>query len=411
MLQLAVFNSHPIQHFAPWWKEVAPDPSVRIKVYYYSQANLKPYYDPGFGQTMRYDVDLLGGYEHAFLPRAWPFRDPTSLQWYALNGGIDAALRERPWDGVLLFGYNLLNNWKVLRRCRRLGIPVLYFSDSNARVAFQRAGWKLLLRNYLVRKFFRQVAGFLSPSASNAEYLMSLGAPREKIWRCPIPIDVGRFAAGAAAMSREDRARLRQRYGLGADDFVLVSSGKLIERKAPLDLVDAVRSLGDPRVKALFIGTGPLEEEVRRRGGECVRMAGFVNQEEIPRVLAAADAAALPASYDLHPLAVIEAMAVGLPVVASDVIALHGPEEVLRHCENGFVYPTGDVRELASLIARLKANPDLWRTMGERAAELAREQSPRGAAAALVRCLGEIRGSAAGSERDGLRALPQSVGR
>jgi glycosyltransferase involved in cell wall biosynthesis len=391
MLKIAVFNSHPIQHFAPWWREIAQDPSVFLKVFYYSQANVKSSCDHEFGTNIAYDVDLLGGYDYSFLPRQWPLSDSETVRWHLWNKGIRSALRERRWDGVLIFGYNMLNNWRILRACRRMSIPVFYFSDSNARIMYQRSVWKLLIRGFLVRRFFRHIYGFLSPSSSNAEYLRRSGVPSVKIVRCPYPVDVPRFVNSVNDQGPEERIRLRKRYGLEPDDFVVVFCGKLLPRKRPLDLVEAVRAIGDPRIKALFVGTGVLEEEVRKFGGEWVRMAGFVNQKEIPRILAAGDLGVLPSEYEPHGQVVAESLVVGVPVVCNNLVGAQGPDDILRHGENGFAYPSGDIKELSRLIAHVKSDPELRMRLSRRAVEIGRTQSAQSAAEILIRCVRGIR--------------------
>lgn len=391
MLELAVFNSHPTQHFAPWWQALGEDERIRVKVFYFSRANVETHYDPEFDFDLRYDVDLLSGYESEFLSRGWPFRNPTTPGWYRWNRGLDRAVTERRWHGVLIFGYNMVNNALVVRRCRMLGIPLLFYGDSNVRTAFDKPFWKLWIKAVFVRAFFRRIDAFLPIGDSNRDYLLHYGARADRMWWCPCPVDVGRLQRAVRNFSGPERAELRRRYGLTPDDFVVTFSGKLVERKRPLDLAEAVTATGDPKIKALFVGSGPLELRLRRAGGEQVRLTGFVNQQEIARVLALGDLAAMPSSYDAHPLAVTESLALGIPVLVSDRVGCHGPNDVLRDGENGLVYPSGDVGALAGAILGLKADADRRRRMGERARRLAGTQSPGVAAQAVVRCLRELR--------------------
>jgi glycosyltransferase involved in cell wall biosynthesis len=388
--QLAVFMSHPIQHFSPWWQELARNSDVDLKVYYYSRANMVRYFDKEFGLSMSYDIDLLSGYEHVVLPRQWPFRHPTSVDWYMLNAGVGRAVRERSWDAVLVFGYAPLNNWAVVRAARRAGVPILYYSDSNQLTEGAKPSWKLAIKRLVVRRYLRRMTAFLTPGNMNQLYLQGYGASPERMWFCPLPVDVDRFRSTAEA-GQADRDRLRARFGLAPTDFVVAFNGKLVDRKRPVDLADAVRSAGDPGLKALFIGTGPLVNEIKARGGDCVRVTGFVNQAELPSVLALADLAVMPSSHDPHPLAVTEFMALGIPAVVSDRIGCIGQDDVVRPGETGLVYPCGDVAALTAAVFRLRRDGDLRRQMGRRAAAVADTQTPRVAADAVVRCLEGIR--------------------
>jgi glycosyltransferase involved in cell wall biosynthesis len=387
MLQIAIFQSHPIQHFAPWWQELARDPALRIKVFYYSRAGTEPMYDPLFGRMVQWDVDLLSGYEHEFLPRRWPRWGGTLPRWHMRNGGIRRAVAERPWDAVLIFGYTYLNNWRVARWCRRYRVPLLHQGDTSQIHALDRSSLKLVLKRRILTRFFRRVDGFLTPGNSSRDYLRYYDVPASKTWFCPMPVDLERFRSRLAGESPADRDALRRRLDLAADDFVVTFSGKMQPGKRPKDLAAAVRAIGDPRVKALYIGSGAMEEEVRRVGGEQVCMAGFVNQADMPRYVALGDVSVMPSAIDQHPLAVTESLGLGIPVLLSDRCGCYGPDDVLRDGENGFVYPCGDVEALAALIVQLRDDAALRRRLGERGREIAQTQTPQAAREVLVRCV------------------------
>jgi glycosyltransferase involved in cell wall biosynthesis len=148
-------------------------------------------------------------------------------------------------------------------------------------------------------------------------------------------------------------------------------SGKIVQRKRPQDLLAAVRSLNRPDVCALYIGAGALEDEIRQSAGDFARFTGFVNQAEMPKVLALCDILAMPSEHDAHPIIVTEAECLGIPVVLSDLCGCYGPGDVFRDGESGILYPCGDVRRLAEALARLVDSPETRSRMGARARELA----------------------------------------
>ncbi len=112
---------------------------------------------------------------------------------------------------------------------------------------------------------------------------------------------------------------------------------------------------------------GPLASEVRRRGGERVHLLGV--RSDIPDLLHASDLFALASDYEGLPVAVIEAMAAGLPVVAT---AVGGVPELVEHGITGLLTPPRDGPALARALATLAADPSLRTAMGERGAERAR---------------------------------------
>ncbi len=98
---------------------------------------------------------------------------------------------------------------------------------------------------------------FLVIGSRNREYYRSFGVPDEKLFWAPYGVDNEWFALPHADRAAA-RARIRSRLGVGPDAVVIASSAKLIERKRPLDLVDAVAALRDRGIDAhaLFIGDG-----------------------------------------------------------------------------------------------------------------------------------------------------------
>lgn len=392
MIRLAVFQSHPTQNFAPLWQELAKDCDIAVSVFYYSRANVAPRFDPHYGQTMTYDIDLLSGYEHQFLPRRWPWRDPVSISGWALNDGISSAVAAGPWDAALVFGYSHLNNWTVARACRRQGVPLLYFSDSNIRTVQQHSGSRAVAKRFVVGKFFSSIDRFLSPSTSNTEYLRAFGAAPGRIRRFPFPVDIDRLRRSATGMSPQERQELMHRYQLTPNDFVVAYLGKLYDGKRPRDLAKAVVATNDRGIKALFIGSGAAEVELTSYRDQ-VRLAGFVNQQDVAKVLSLAQLSVMPSAIDAFGLNVTESLALGIPVLVSDRCGCHGPDDVLQDGQNGFVYSCGNVTELSARIVELKHNLSLRREMSRRATSTVESQSLRSAKLALLKWVDELRSS------------------
>ena len=102
--------SHPIQHFCPLWQNLARRPGVELRVFYYSRHGVEGSLDQEFGIKVTWDVDLLTGYMHEFLPRRWPTSDPLDCTGKALNSGVGQALSAGA-DVAYVSGYAHINNW------------------------------------------------------------------------------------------------------------------------------------------------------------------------------------------------------------------------------------------------------------------------------------------------------------
>jgi glycosyltransferase involved in cell wall biosynthesis len=148
------------------------------------------------------------------------------------------------------------------------------------------------------------------------------------------------------------------------DRPLIVAVGRL---KAPKDFLTLVRALGrlEPgSFEAVIVGDGPdrvrLEDEIRALGlAGCLTLAG--ERRDVPELLAAADVFALASSSEGMPVSVLEAMAAGLPVVASRVGGV--PEQVVDG-ETGVLVDPGDAEDLADALSRLLGDVELRRRLG-----------------------------------------------
>jgi glycosyltransferase involved in cell wall biosynthesis len=151
---------------------------------------------------------------------------------------------------------------------------------------------------------------------------------------------------------------------------------RLIPRKGIHDLIDAVSDLQDQNVEVHIIGTGPAEKELhelaKRRGvGQLVQFHGYQTPLRVQELNAKADIFVLPTWSEAFPNVILEAMSVGLPVIATRVGGI--PEAVLDGVTGILVEPR-DCESLARAIRRLSVDGDLRRSMGEAGFQRVRKQ-------------------------------------
>jgi glycosyltransferase involved in cell wall biosynthesis len=142
---------------------------------------------------------------------------------------------------------------------------------------------------------------------------------------------------------------------------------RLHEQKAPLLLVEALAMLRDrdASFRAALVGSGPLAQATRERVDELglqetVAVLPFTG--EVGPALAAFDLYVLPSLWESLPVGVLEAMAMGLPVLASDV---GGVREAVDHDRTGLLVPRGAVTELVDAMERLLGDEHRRQAMGE----------------------------------------------
>jgi glycosyltransferase involved in cell wall biosynthesis len=402
VLRFAAVLSHPIQHYSPVFRELAKQPGIRVRVLYLCDYGVRESYDPGFGVSYAWNVPLLGGYEHEFLrpgfsPVAFSFREMDSSR---LSERLDDYRPHAIW----VHGYGQRLSWRAVKWARRNGAAVLYFGDSE--LLHRRPLASQLLKKLALPLFFGRCDAFITAGDNNEAYYRHYRVPHSKLFRGSCPIEVARFRD--AVGRRADRDAIRAQWGVPANAFVVVLSGKLQPYKRPGDLIEAVgllRAIKDRPIHALLLGDGPMRGDLMKQShrvgvADRVHVTGFINQSEIPSVLASCDVLAVTSERDAHPLSVAEALAVGLPVVCSDRVGCVGPTDSARPGVTALVYPCGDVRRLADAIVTLARDDGLYRQLADNAERVADEQDVSVTVSAIVRALASLRPSFASDWRN-----------
>ncbi len=165
------------------------------------------------------------------------------------------------------------------------------------------------------------------------------------------------------------RSTVRAALGTPGDTRVIVSVGRLDVQKGLDTLLTALGRLRPARSSVWLVGDGPeragLEAQARALGiSEWVRFLGF--RSDVPALLQASDLFVLPSRYETTPIAILEAMAAGLPSIVTDV----GDNRYLvEDGASGLVVPPDDVSDLAAAIETLLSDPERRQRMGAAARE------------------------------------------
>jgi len=159
--------------------------------------------------------------------------------------------------------------------------------------------------------------------------------------------------------SEGDRRQARREAGAVGVPLV-VYSGRLVWEKGVQTLIEAVPDIAarHPGLRVLIAGRGPLEAELRdlaaRTAASAVEFAGFLPEQRLRPLVAAADCAVVPSRYEPFGMVAVEAAALGTPVVASDV---GGLREVVDPGRTGLLVPPGDPEALAHAVAQVLSDP------------------------------------------------------
>jgi glycosyltransferase involved in cell wall biosynthesis len=195
------------------------------------------------------------------------------------------------------------------------------------------------------QQIFTKADGIQAISNYLADWAREMGA-KCSVSVIPNGVDVERFASSGIKGAKHE--------------VILITTSRLVKKNAVSDIIKALKYLSD-NVKLQILGTGPLERElkqfVKKENLEHrVRFAGFVSQENLPAHLHKADIFIRPSLSEGQGISFIEAMAAGLPVIATPV---GGIPDFLIDGETGLFCKVNDPKSIAEKVREFAGNPEL----------------------------------------------------
>lgn len=228
---------------------------------------------------------------------------------------------------------------------------------SERTVAFE----KDTCRNVVDKILARVTALIIANSNGVKRSCLKRGLPSEKLKVIPNSCDLEIFG------QREDSGKIKRELGIKDGSLLVGSIGVLRPEKGHRFLVHSIPAVLNIFPEAIFIlvGDGPQREELEELSVKLgiPQKVNFLGQRrDVPDILSCLNVFVLPSLYEGLPNAVLEAMACGLPVVATDV---EGTNEVVVDGETGILVSPKDPERLAEAIISLLKNKELARQMGE----------------------------------------------
>ena len=277
---------------------------------------------------------------------------PTWRMMYRLTLEV---LRTRA-DLVVLPGYHRPEYWAMLIACILTGKRRAVFCDSTGRDRPRR-----LLTSIPKRMFFSLCDGYFGFGERSREYLMSLGAKRERIF---IPCQAAALPLSfVPERALDERVRARS-----AQEPVFLFVGRLSQEKGVDALLDAFAAIAQhvPQARLRIVGTGPQGEALRKAAHDAglahaVSFVGSLQDEGLSREYFAATCLVLPSFSEPWGLVVNEALSHGCPVVVSDNCGCV-PELVIDGV-TGYAFRSGDAASLhRTLLKAMEAFADTGKT-------------------------------------------------
>ncbi|GAB2963832.1 hypothetical protein GCM10027203_81720 [Nonomuraea fastidiosa] len=279
----------------------------------------------------------------------------------------------------------------AIAAARRAGVPIVATNHFMPDNLFQFAHIPARLRKQAGRlawrdfsRVFNRADHITTPTPLAAKLLADQGFRRE-VEAVSCGIDLTRFHPRP-----EPKSWARKNFDL-PDRPTVLFVGRLDEEKHLEELVRALPMvLNETDAQLALVGKGNQRAELQRLAGRIgvgdrVFFLGFVPDESMPQVFAAADVFGMPGIAELQSIATLEAMASGLPVVAADAMAL--PHLVDA---NGYLYQPGDVVALARHLTTILTDDELRAKMGKASREMALTHDDQASLARFERIYDEV---------------------
>ncbi len=303
---------------------------------------------------------------HRILPRYFhPDQEGRPLS-FAAKSRLDLTtyvtvrrlLRQLQPDVVLVQSVRSVS-FRAVTAALSLKIPTIAYAHDDwlalRRMACRDGGPIGRLREELVYRRFR-LHRIVCPSRTLRARFLEAGFPADRLTVLPHGVDTSRFTPGAPN---------------GRDAAGLLFVGRLYRIKGAhlaLQAIHCLRERGRRDLRLTVIGEGDkeytrgLHDQAERLGlRECVRFAGNVPHDHLPEIFTRAAVVVMPSAYETFPLVALEAMACGLPVVATRV---GGLPEIIQDGTDGRLVPPGDAAALADAVEPLLADRDLAARIG-----------------------------------------------
>ena len=227
------------------------------------------------------------------------------------------------------------------------------------------------LFRWLIKFSLKNCNNAIAVSGDLGEKIRSLGIDQDKIVVLRNGVNINRFKP-----LRNNE--LRKYYKIKENDILILFVGYLDTFKGIFELIDVFYKIKQEHnnIKLMIIGTGPKKHEIENKVlasdlKNSVIFTGNLKPDEMHRYYQAADIFTLPSYTEGLPLAILEAMSCGIPVIASDI---GGIPEIIKNNENGFIIPPKNRKILKDRLMILINNAELREKFGRNSIEIIKEE-------------------------------------
>ena len=339
-MKIGFLVAHPTQFEGPFFQFAARDHKHLIRVIYSDPDCLQELFDPELGTKVSWGIDLLSGYSYELMPKR------KRMRWLLKD------ISGQKYDLLIINGYSRSEYLLAAVVAKLKGTPAALRLDSVAFGKASAAKRRVRQIGFLALKRFFQ--HFFAIGSRTIEYLEDQGVKRDRISVFSYAVDADYFRV-KSCLTTETQNVIRERYGIDAASRIILSVTKFNQRESPWDLIKAYCSMPENNSCLLLIGDGEqrtaLEEYARGRRNRQIIFTGYIPYQDLPRFYGIADVFVHAVGHEPWGVSVNEALACGLPVIASSTVG--AAYDLISQRANGAIYEAGNPNDLRDKLKQI----------------------------------------------------------
>ena len=351
--KIALITNIPSPSRIPLFQRLAE--KIDIFIYFMASSERKRGWKPKVYQGFNYKIlpDFAIGFQNKATQESFSFHTNPTLAF---------ELLKRPYDVMIIGGFASLSAYVAFLVSKIKRKPVILWIGNTLQ---DEPSTLRKIALPLIKVLMRFSNAFVVYGTRSKEYVTSFGIPEDRVFTAINTGNVDFFKAVSERLkgckkSVKGQSKIKSKK-------VILYVGQFIERKGLKQLVEAFSRLKreEKGVGLILVGDGPQRQELvtRCQGVEDVHFTKIIQPEDLPLYYAIADVFVLPSLYDRFGIVVSEAMASGLPIIATEKVGASA--DIIRDGVNGYVVKDRDVDGLYEALRKILKDPQLSSWMGE----------------------------------------------
>lgn len=256
---------------------------------------------------------------------------------FNINPDFPKELKKLNPKQVILGGWDNFASYYAAWWCKKNNVKLTLWSGST----LYEKSWRRTLTKPPVKWLIRRCDDFISYGTRASEYLISLGAKKNKIQPFYNTVDIAYFQK-STQLNLEQKNKIKKNLGIKTK-HVLMFNGQLIERKGIYELIDGFQlyQKTNTDISLLIVGSGREEEKIKQiiqaNKIKNIFFSGFIQYNQLPQYYAISDLFILPSHEEVWGLVINEAMSCGLPIITNHAVG--ASVDLVKHGQNGYIMP------------------------------------------------------------------------